>query len=68
MWKVIVIICTLSNLCVNMEERPMKHYQNYDECMSIAKSKHKQVIEAFPKYGYTIKKSRYTCEKIPTII
>ena len=51
-----------------MEERPMKHYQNYDECMSIAKSKHKQVVEAFPKYGYTIKKSRYTCEKIPTII
>ena len=62
MWKVVIIMCALGNPCVIMEESPMKHYQNYNDCMVVAEAKHTDLLEAFQEYGYWVENSDFKCE------
>ena len=66
MWKVIVVVCALGNPCVVMEEDPMKYYSSKSECMANASAKHSLIVESYSEYGYTVEKSDFTCEMIPT--
>ncbi len=68
MWKVIIIVCTLGNPCVVMQEDPIKFYHNKSECMANASTKHSRILESFSVYGYQIEKSDFTCEKVDNII
>ena len=68
MWKVIIVICTLGNPCVVMEEDPVKFYSTKSECMANASAKHSRILESFSVYGYQIEKSDFTCEQIPNAI
>jgi hypothetical protein len=47
MWKAIIIVCALGNPCVIMEEDPIKHYQDYNECMKVAEIKHNELVDSF---------------------
>ena len=44
MWKVILIICTLGNPCVIMEEDPIKTYKSKDDCLAVAQEKETDII------------------------
>tara|TARA_B100000927_G_scaffold267935_1_gene242397 strand:+ start:322 stop:525 length:204 start_codon:yes stop_codon:yes gene_type:complete len=66
MWKVIVVVCALGNPCILMEEDPMKYYSSKSECMANASAKHSLIVESYSEYGYTVEKSDFTCEMIPT--
>lgn len=62
MWKVIIVICTLGNPCVIMEEDPIRHYNTQSECMANASAKHSDITKSFTDFGYIIEKSDFTCE------
>ncbi len=64
MWKVVVIICALGSPCVIMEENPMRHYKNYNDCIKVAEEKHKLIVESFQDYGYYVDESNYKCEQL----
>jgi len=66
MWKVIIMICTLGNPCVLMEEDPVKFYKTKSECMANASVKHSQIVEAYPTYGYQVDKSSFDCVNVGT--
>ena len=68
MWKVILVMCTLGNPCVIMHEDPMAHYKNYNDCMAVAKEKHKLISESFAMYGYQVERSEYKCEQDPNAL
>jgi N-acetyl-anhydromuramyl-L-alanine amidase AmpD len=68
MWKVIIVVCTLGNPCVVMQEDPIRFYDNKSECMANASTKHSRILESFSVYGYEIEKSDFTCEKVDNII
>ncbi len=68
MWKVIIVVCTLGNPCVVMQEDPIRFYDNKSECMANASTKHSRILESFSVYGYQIEKSDFTCEKVDNII
>ena len=59
MWKVIIIVCTLGNPCVIMEEDPIKHYQDYNECMKVAEIKHNELVDSFSLYGFVVENSEF---------
>tara|TARA_A100001011_G_C14223971_1_gene805732 strand:+ start:531 stop:725 length:195 start_codon:yes stop_codon:yes gene_type:complete len=63
MWKAMIIVCTLGNPCVIMEEDPIKHYQDYNDCMKVAQKKHDLAVESFSVYGYQIDSSEFNCVK-----
>tara|TARA_Y100001973_G_C5174594_1_gene321084 strand:+ start:592 stop:789 length:198 start_codon:yes stop_codon:yes gene_type:complete len=64
MWKVVIIMCALGNPCVVMEESPMRHYHDRNECMANSSSKHSELFVAFQDYGYHVYKSEFTCEEV----
>ncbi len=64
MWKVIIVVCTLGNPCLVMQEDPMRYYTTKSECMANASVKHSQIVEAYPTYGYEVSNSDFTCEKV----
>tara|TARA_Y100000817_G_C16557442_1_gene411599 strand:+ start:327 stop:533 length:207 start_codon:yes stop_codon:yes gene_type:complete len=68
MWKVIIVVCTLGNPCVVMQEDPIRFYDNKSECMANGSVKHSRILESFSTYGYQIEKSDFTCEKVDNII
>ena len=63
MWKVIIVVCTLGNPCLVMQEDP-RYYNTKSECMANASVKHSQIVEAYPTYGYEVSNSDFTCEKV----
>ena len=63
MWKVILIICTLGNPCVIMEEDPIKTYKSKEDCLAVAQEKHDGLIETFGEYGYAVTDTRFSCEQ-----
>ena len=65
MWKVIIIVCTLGNPCVVMQEDPIRYYNNKSECMANGSVKHSTILESFSTYGYQIESSDFTCEQVP---
>ena len=68
MWKVIIVVCTLGNPCVVMQEDPVRFYDNKSECMANASVKHSRILESFSVYGYQIESSDFTCEQTPNAI
>ena len=64
MWKVVIIMCALGNPCVVMEENPMRHYHDRNECMANSSSKHSELFVAFQDYGSHGYKSEFTCEEV----
>jgi hypothetical protein len=66
MWKVILVVCTLGNPCVIMEEDPIKHYQDYNECIKVAHEKHELIKGTLETYGYYIDKSSIDCALLPS--
>ena len=64
MWKVIIVVCTLGNPCLVMQEDPIRYYNSKSECMANASVKHSQIVEAYPTYGYEVSNSDFTCEKV----
>ena len=65
MWKVVIVICALGNPCVIMEQDPMRHYSDRNECMANSSSKHTELLDAFKDYGYHVYSSEFTCEEVP---
>ena len=65
MWKVILIICTLGNPCVIMEEDPIKTYKSKDDCLAVAQEKEADIINTFSQYGYAGTDTRADCETDP---
>ena len=43
MWKVLVIICMAGYDCTAFQQSPMQYYHDYDECVSVAIEKEKQL-------------------------
>ena len=67
MWKVIIVVCTLGNPCLVMQEDLMRYYTTKSECMANASVKHSQIVEAYPTYGYEVSNSDFTCEKVDSL-
>ena len=65
MWKVVIVICALGNPCVIMEQDPMRHYSDRNECMAKSSSKHSELLDAFVDYGFMVYDSKFTCERLP---
>ena len=63
MWKVIIMICTLGNPCVVMEEIPIKFYKTKSECMANASVKLSEVTTSFQNYGFQIESANFECEQ-----
>ena len=63
MWKVIIIVCTLGNPCVVMEEDPVKLYKTKSECMANASVKFSEVTTSFRSYGFQIETANFECEQ-----
>ena len=63
MWKIIIIICTLGNPCVVMEEDPIRFYKTKSECMANASVKFSDITNTFQQYGYTIENGHFDCEQ-----
>ena len=63
MWKVIIMICTLGNPCVLMEEDPVKFYNTKSECMANASVKYSEVTTSFQNYGFQIESANFECEQ-----
>ena len=66
MWKVILIICTLGNPCVIMEEDPIKTYKSKDDCLAVAQEKEADIINTFSQYGYAVTDNEQTVKLTPT--
>jgi len=65
MWKVLVIICMTGYDCTAFQQSPIKFYHSYEECISIAIEKEKQLTDAYTEHGYYITESKSTCEQHP---
>ena len=65
MWKVLVIICMAGYDCTAFQQAPMQYYHNYDECISVAIEKEKQLTTAYLELGYFVLDSKSTCEHVP---
>ena len=65
MWKVLVIICMAGYDCTAFQQSPMQYYHDYDECVSIAVEKERQLTIAYTKHGYYVLDSTSTCEQHP---
>ena len=65
MWKVIVIICMVGYDCTMFQQSPIKFYQDYDKCISVAVEKEKQLTTAYLEHGYYVLDSKSTCEQQP---
>ena len=63
MWKVIIIVCTLGNPCVVMEEDPVNFYNTKSECMANASVKFSEVTTSFQNYGFQIESANFECEQ-----
>ena len=63
MWKVIIIVCTLGNPCVVMEEDPVKFYSTKSECMANASVKTSDITTSFQDYGFQITSANFDCEQ-----
>ena len=63
MWKVILIICTLGNPCVIMEEDPVKFYSTKSECMANGSVKTSDITTGFQDYGFQIVSANFDCEQ-----
>ena len=61
MWKVIIVICTLGNPCVVMEEAPVKFYSTKSECMANASVKFSEITTGFENYGFQIENANFEC-------
>ena len=68
MWKVIIIVCTLGNPCMVMQEDPLRYYNNKSECMANGSTKHDRIIESFSAMGYKTERSDFTCELVPDML
>ena len=65
MWKVLVIICMAGYDCTAFQQSPMQYYHDYDDCVSIAVEKEKQLIIAYTEHGYYVLDSNSGCEQAP---
>ena len=65
MWKVLVIICMTGYDCTAFQQSPIKFYHSYEECISIAIEKEKQLTDAYTEHGYYVLNSKSTCEQHP---
>ena len=66
MWKAIIIVCALGYPCVIMEEDPIKHYKDYNECMKVAEIKHNELVDSFSLYGFVVENSEFSCQQLGT--
>jgi len=65
MWKVLVIICMTGYDCTAFQQSPIEFYHSYEECISIAIEKEKQLTDAYTEHGYYVLNSKSTCEQHP---
>ncbi len=65
MWKVLVIICMTGYDCTAFQQSPIEFYHSYEECISIAIEKEKQLTDAYTEHGYYVLDSKSTCEQHP---
>ena len=65
MWKVLVMICMVGYDCTAFQQSPMQYYHDYDECVSVAIEKEKQLTNAYIKHGYYVLDSKSGCEQYP---
>ena len=68
MWKVIIIICTLGNPCVVMEEDPVKLYKFKSECLANGSAKFSDITTSFQDYGFQIENGSFECIQVKTVI
>ena len=61
MWKVVIVVCALGNPCIIMEEDPMRYYNNKNECIANAATKHDMIVDSYSVYGYNVQESRFDC-------
>ena len=65
MWKVLVVICMFGYDCTAFQQSPMQYYHDYDECISVAVEKERQLTIAYTEHGYYVLDSKSTCEQEP---
>ena len=51
--------------CTAFQQSPIKFYHSYEECISIAIEKEKQLTDAYTEHGYYVLNSKSTCEQHP---
>ncbi len=51
--------------CSAFQQSPIKYYENYNECISVAIEKEKQLTTAYLEHGYFVLDSKSTCENVP---
>ena len=54
MWKVLVVICMAGYDCTAFQQSPMQFYHDYDQCVSVAVEKEKQLTDAYTEHGYYV--------------
>ena len=51
--------------CTAFQQAPMQYYHSYDECVSVAVEKERQLTTAYLEHGYYVLDSKSTCEQHP---
>tara|TARA_R110002051_G_scaffold13262_1_gene44626 strand:+ start:56 stop:232 length:177 start_codon:yes stop_codon:yes gene_type:complete len=51
--------------CTAFQQSPMQYYYDYNECVSIAIKKEKQLTNSYTEHGYYVLDSKSTCEPYP---
>ena len=51
--------------CTAFQQSPIEFYHSYEECISIAIEKEKQLTDAYTEHGYYVLDSKSTCEQHP---
>ena len=62
MWKVLVVICTLSHPCTMFDEDPVKWYKSEQECLAVANEKALGMTKTLEDNGHHIESVATTCQ------
>jgi hypothetical protein len=67
MFKMIVVICTLGNPCVQFVEDQHRVYATQNQCLDRAEIKYQQVTQTLQDNGFVMAESGYYCVRDDSI-
>ena len=67
MFKIVLVICTLGNPCVQFQEDTHRTYATQDQCLDRAEIKYQQVTQTLQANGFVMADSGYYCVQDDTI-
>ena len=67
MFKIVLVICTLGNPCVQFQEDTHRTYATRNQCLDRAEIKYQQVTQTLQANGFVMADSGYYCVQDDTI-